>query len=239
MEDGRRTMRSVRLVGALGIAFAFLFTTLAGGHDGPAVAAPSAPGQIALLDTYVVNPAGFLADGGTVLHDYGNGYLLVRLAPGMRAMSASVRGVDWMPDRTIVDLWFSGVRLDTSGIEPALPDTLHVQTGDAYLLQFVGPIDRSWVVVLEQSGVHFEQYLANFAFVVIGSADAIRAAKASPFVGWVGPYYAGYKVGTALLQRQGTVALSVIGFPDADPLTLAGEIANLGGNVASVSFQPA
>src|SRR6266545_2331702 len=208
-------MRFVRLVGAFGIVLAFLFMSLSGGHDGPAYAAPPADGPVALIDTYVTNPAGYVASGAQVLKDYNNGYLLLRLPSRMRIAGAP--GVSLMPDRTKIDVYFSGVRFDTAAGTPEFPANLQSAAGGAYLLQFLGPIDSGWVRDLQEKGLTFEQYLANFAFIVTGSPSAIAAAKAYPFVSWVGPYQAGYRISSSLLGRQGTVEVSVVGFGGVSP----------------------
>ena len=238
MQDGRRNMRFVRLVGAIGIVLAMLFTSLAGGRDGPAPAMAPADGPVALLDTYVMNPAGYLAAGAKVLYAYGNGYLLVRLPAGIRLSGASLRGVDLMPDRTNIDLYYSGVKFNTQAGAPAFPARLQPASVDAYLIQFLGPLDPTWIRGLEAKGLHFEQYLATFTYVVTGGPDAIAAAKASPYVGWVSPYVAGYKVSPDLLKGTGAVQVSIIGFDGASPMAMASRISMLGGALELAWYNP-
>src|SRR3990170_4361370 len=212
-------MRFVRLVGAIAIAIAFVATAIAPIQGGPRAAA-AAGDPVVLVDSYLTSPTALLASGSQVLVDYGNGYYLMR-AP-REAMDAlrGLAGVDPLDGRTGIDLYFSRIRFDSAIAEPALAAGMETPSADAYLVQFLGPIRAEWVADLEREGVTFEQYLANFAFVVRGSTAAIDAARESPFVSWVGPYRAGYKVAADLFEREGVVDLFVVGFGGADPEVL-------------------
>src|SRR5436309_2179567 len=238
MQDGRRNMRFVRLVGAIGIVLAMLFTSLAGGRDGPAPSASPADGPVALIDTYVVSPAAYVAAGAKVLFTYGNGYLLVRLPSGIRLSGAGLRGVDLMPDRTNIDVYYSGVNFNSAAGAPMFPASLQTASADAFLVQFLGPLDPTWIQGLEAKGLRFEQYLATFTYVVTGGPDAIAAAKASPYVGWVSPYLAGYKVSSDLVKRTGAVQVSVVGFDGVSPMAMASRISMLGGALELAWYSP-
>ena len=223
-------MRFVRLVGAIAIAIAFVATAIAPIQGGPRAAA-AAGDPVVLVDSYLTSPTALLASGSQVLVDYGNGYYLMH-AP-REAMDAlrGLAGVDPLDGRTGIDLYFSRTRFDTAIAEPALAVGMETPTADAYLVQFLGPIRAEWVADLEREGVTFEQYLANFAFVVRGPTAAIDAARESPFVSWVGPYRAGYKVAADLFEREGVVDLFVVGFGGADPEVLAQSVSAAGATV--------
>ena len=202
-------MRLARLVAVLGVAFAFLSTIVAVPWSPHAEGA--ADGPMILVDGYVVNPAGFAAFGAVPVADYGNGYVLLRIPKAIAGIAAKTAGVDMLADRTRIDVYYSDIGFDAAAAEPAFAGGLAAASTDTYLLQFVGPIRSEWVVDLEARGITFDQYLASYAFVVKGSPAAIAAA-ASPVVGWVGPYRAGYKVGADLLARTGEVPVFVVGF---------------------------
>ena len=222
-------MRVSRLVGVLAIVIAFLVTAYVPGPRVPA--AQAADGPVVLVDAWAVDPTPFVAAGGEVLTNYGNGYFLIRLPRGLQDDVRDVVGVNTLAERTKVDVYYSGVRFDTAVGEPAIPAALKATTPGTYLLQFVGPIQSGWVSELERAGLAFDAYLANYAFVVRGSAAAITAARGSSHVGWVGAYHPAYKVSGDLLARTGAVYASIMGLHSISPDALAARVAALGGGV--------
>jgi len=223
-------MQTSRLVGVLAIVTA-LFVAAYGPGPRAGPSAPAADGPVILVDALAVDPLPFVAAGGEVLANYGNGYFLMRVPGGLQDDLRGVAGVDTMDGRTTIDVYYSGVRFDTAIGEPSLPASLRATAPGAYLLQFVGPIQSHWVTELERAGLAFDAYLANYAFVVTGSPAAIAAARASPRVGWVGTYHPGYKLEAGLTERAGPVQVSIVGLRDASSEALAERVASLGGVV--------
>ncbi len=232
-------MRVLRLVSALAIAIAFVSTVFAPQPTGADVQFAPADGPVVLIDRYAMDVRPVLAAGADVLVDYGNGYVLARLPVGLAAELRSVRGVDFLPERTTIAVYYSGVTFDTAKGEPTLAPEWAAPSTGAYLLQFLGPIRSEWVAGLEARGLTFDQYLDAYAFVVRGSPAAIGAARASPYVSWVGPYRAGYKVGADLITRTGGVDAYVVGFGGVPVETLAAEVAALGAEPRVFDTNPA
>lgn len=204
-------MHLARPVVALTIAIAFLSTAFAATN--PAAPAPAAPdGPILLVDATAVNPDALAWSGGRVLADYENGYVLMRVPDSIASGLSGFLGVNPLPSRTVIDVYYSGVEFDTANGEPPLPSGMRARAAGAYLVQFVGPIRSEWISDLEDAGLVFDSYVANFAYVVKASASGIAAARGSPLVEWVGTYHPAYKVSPALLERSGGVQISVVGF---------------------------
>jgi subtilase family protein len=108
---------------------------------------------------------------------------------------------------------FNGYLIDTSNPQPLLkelPEDLKLSrmseaTARAtapgkglYVIQFIGPIQDSWLKELEKSEVEIITYAANNAYVVLAgerAAGELMKMKAnSPFVQWMGDYQPAYKL---------------------------------------------
>lgn len=230
-------MRFVRLAGVIAIAIAF-FVVASPIRAGPVADVTGPEGPVVVVDSYRTDARVILASGGELLADYENGYQLMRLPRASASVLSALPGVDPLEGRTQIDLFFSGLDFDTAVAEPVLAAGIAAPTDRAYLLQFLGPIRSEWVADLERQGLVFDQYLANYAFVVRGTPAAIGAAKASPFVSWVGPYRAGYKLSPDLLEHTGLIDLFVVGFGGIDPMALAKHVEATGASVESTWTSP-
>ena len=210
----------------------FLLTSLFPSAFGPSrpTEAPSPAGPVFLVEANAVDLAAMRSAGGRLVTDYGNGLLLVYWPEDM---ARPREGVDPLADRTKIDVYYSGITFDTAVAEPPLPAELRGSYG-AYLLQFLGPIRSEWLEELRALGLDFDQYLANYAFVVRGTGASVDLATQRPYVGWAGPYHPGYKVAPSLLDRLGTVAVSVIGFRSVPPQELAARVGSIGGSVEAM-----
>ncbi len=231
-------MRFVRFAGVVAIAIAFVVIT-SPIRAGPVADAMGSGGPVVVVDSYRMDPGALVASGAKILVDYDNGYLLMRLPRASASFLSALPGVDPLEGRTQIDLFFSGIDFDTAVAEPAFTGGMDAPTDGAYLLQFLGPIRSEWLADLERQGLVFDQYLANYAFVVRGTPAAIGAAKASPFVSWVGPYRAGYKMSADLLEHEGLVDLFVVGFGGVDAMVLAQHVGATGAGVESMWPSPA
>jgi len=201
-------MRLIHAVAVLATVAALFVTPLQSGEV-PAREDVAATGTVVFVDALVMDPEPLIVTGGQVVASYGNGYFLFRVPRAVAADLNDVPGADTLAGRTTIDLYFSGTRFDTAQGEPAVPDDLRAKSPGTYLLQFIGPIMREWVTELEGEGLTFDGYYASYAFVVQGSPAAIDAARASPFVQWIGTYHPAYKVSSDLLRRQSEVEISV------------------------------
>ncbi|NLC57866.1 MAG: hypothetical protein GX774_13605 [Armatimonadetes bacterium] len=87
--------------------------------------------------------------------------------------------------------------------ELRLPPMQNDETG-RFLLQFQGPVRRAWVQAVQATGVVFEEYVPEYAFVV---RTTLRQAASLPgrfsFVRWTGAFHPAYKIDPLLAQQQG------------------------------------
>src|SRR2546422_314372 len=235
---GRGNMRVARLVGVLAIALAFGLTANVPERAAPGAERTSLDGPLVLIDEASIDSAAVVAAGAQVVVDYHNGLLLIRVPSFLAAELADTRGADVLADRTTIDVWFSGTQFDTAKGEPSIPQVLKATSTGAYLVQFIGPIRSEWIADLTAAGLTFDTHLASFAFIVEGTPDAINAAKAYPYVQWVGTFQPAYKIDSGLIGREGNVRVSITGFADGNPFAIADRVTAAGAQVEQVWFAP-
>lgn len=110
------------------------------------------------------------------------------------------------------------------GATPDVPDLPGDPTSSAvegtsssrnHLVQFVGPIQESWLAALHDRGVDTVEPIGQFGYFVQADADVADALRGLPFVAWVGPFEPAYKVNPALLAEPGAAA-GTVDIPEAD-----------------------
>ena len=84
----------------------------------------------------------------------------------------------------------NGYRIDTRLGEPILPEGLRIDDSFAdelyYLIQFSGPMNRSWFRQLDRLGVNPVSYLPHYAVLARMDRSQLDQVKALPMVNWVG-----------------------------------------------------
>lgn len=128
--------------------------------------------------------------------------------------------------------------LDTSidspaGAAPAgLDRLLAAHPGRAtWIVQLAGPVRQEWKDALAAAGLETGGYVPDHAFAVRGEASALRRAAALPFVRWIGPYDAAYRIAPALYGATGSLRVEVCTFAPADVAAAAEIVGALGGDV--------
>ncbi len=124
------------------------------------------------------------------------GFQLVRLIPGQVTELESL-GIEAniISDRTLISM--DTYSFDTALGEPILPDNLRVEsyTGDGlYILQFIGPIDGTWLDGVGSLGIDILYYLPNYAYIAMAGAEEISQALDLSYVQWAGIYQPAYKI---------------------------------------------
>src|SRR6266545_2705228 len=131
--------------------------------------------------------------------DYGS-YKLVMVdeeAAGGRAALQAIPAALRDEQNLIV---FNGYLIDTSAPQPLSKAAARSASPGKglYVVQFIGPIQDSWLKELEQTGVEIITYAPNNAYVVLANERAagelIKMKAASPFVQWMGDYQPAYKL---------------------------------------------
>lgn len=102
-----------------------------------------------------------------------------------------------------------------------------------FLIQFIGPTMPHWVDRVEAMGCDLVSYIPDYGYIAVMSKDARRSVVDLPYVRWVGPYHAGYRVSPDLwLDSEPVLGLAVVAVDD--PAGLAQAIVDRGGAVDSV-----
>jgi subtilisin family serine protease len=117
-----------------------------------------------------------------------------------------------------------------------------------YLVQFVGPVKRTWLSRVSAAGGALRELYSDFTYIVRANAKAVAAMEALPFVRWVGhlPYDArissglraharGAKAPTLPRTRLRTGVYTVQAFDKAHVGTIAAAARRLGFEVLSRS----
>jgi len=120
--------------------------------------------------------------------------------------------------------------VETVTLSPALRTT---KWDGLFLIQFIGPTMPHWVDRVEALGCDLVSYIPDYGYIAVMSKDARRTVVNLPYVRWVGPYHAGYRVSPDLwLNSEPVLGLAVVAIGDTTGLAQA--IVDRGGAVDSV-----
>ncbi|MEO0021411.1 MAG: S8 family serine peptidase [candidate division WOR-3 bacterium] len=136
----------------------------------------------------------------------------------------------------------NGYVIDTRHGEPVVPAELRATPpadGQAYhIIQFRGPVRRSWLEQLDRLGIKTIGYLPNYATVAKLSSNDRRVLSELEFVNWIGLFHPAYKIQAGLLDHSGTADIAILVTPGEKPEPVVELITNTGGRVALVSTSP-
>ncbi|UCF07750.1 MAG: S8 family serine peptidase [Thermoplasmata archaeon] len=119
--------------------------------------------------------------------------------------------------------------------EPDVESELVTTTPNGYyIVQFKGPIQRSWKDDVRALGGSFYGYIPEYAFIVGIDDHRIDDVRGLPSVRWAGIYQPAYKVQEGLLSPDSDIlGIDVLVFEDRGEV--ASEIEDLGGLIESES----
>lgn len=93
---------------------------------------------------------------------------------------------------------------------PALPGATPTTETEVptrnFLVQFAGPLQESWLSVLQQRGVHAIEPVGPYGYFVQADQSEINNLRGLSFVAWVGRFEPAHKVNPVLLARPGAAA---------------------------------
>ncbi len=101
------------------------------------------------------------------------------------------------------------------------------------IIQFSGPILKSWQAEVSQTGVKIYQYLPDYAYLARLNTTQAAQIAALKYVRWVGPFQPSYKVDPALLNKNGRAQLSALVLADEPTIGLTAAITAAGGKTTS------
>ncbi|MBC7224599.1 MAG: S8 family serine peptidase, partial [Anaerolineae bacterium] len=182
------------------------------------------------------SPEGVLAagcDGGTVTgaRRWGRVALIVGVALALVLAAVPALGA-WGPAAGAQEaagpfIRLKGYTFDPLVAEPPLPPDLRLEgyppgQEGLYLVQLEAPPTAPWQRDLAATGVRVLDYVPDWAYLVRADGAQVEAARALPFVRWVGLYQPAYKLDPALWARldaspQAPVTLTAEILPDLRP----------------------
>lgn len=140
---------------------------------------------------------------------------------------------------------------ETGEVPPTPPEFESLRRAEAdepninHLVQFVGPVQESWLAVFAERGIRIVEPVGPYAYFVRADADTVKALEALPFVEWTGPLKPSYKVNPVLLASTPEVkieielgpieALDIGVLGDGDVEAVAALVTELGGTVQHVA----
>ena len=77
-----------------------------------------------------------------------------------------------------------------------------------WIIQFLGPVQRQWIVELKSLGVRLSSYVPDYAYLSEMSLSVKAAVERLSYVRWVGPYEPVYKISPLLMGIRGRVTPS-------------------------------
>lgn len=189
----------------LALSFALVTVIILASLLPVAAAPPVAP---AAPQTHkVIAAAGLLdsaAPGVSLWHDYGAFGLYQLSDAALASLPAAVRS-QLQVDPQIDTILFDRHPIDTAAGEADVPALLasKAPSGPAlHLVQFVGPIQQSWLDAVQATGASLVQYIANNAYLVWSDAASRSQLDAlalnGDFVQYSGPYQPAFKLGSSI-----------------------------------------
>ncbi|GIW08786.1 MAG: hypothetical protein KatS3mg060_3591 [Dehalococcoidia bacterium] len=121
------------------------------------------------------------------------------------------------------------IRLQRGAFDPLAGRLAQDETGgNAWIVQFDGPVEERWKSAVRQSGGELAFYLPDHAFIARMDAAAAERVRALPNVRWVGPWRTAFRI-SAAASSSGDYMVQT--FSGADLGRLGRAIAGLGGVV--------
>ncbi|MFQ5909500.1 MAG: S8 family serine peptidase [Thermoplasmata archaeon] len=126
-------------------------------------------------------------------------------------------------------LWFydSGLEIDTSDARALTETYSGVETGDYYVIQYVGYMTADRVEKLKDLGVRMYEYIPYNGYIVKMDESVVSEVRNLDYIRFLSPYYPAFKVSSDLLYPQ-VVKVKVYLFADADFDRNLREIESLG-----------
>ncbi len=175
--------------------------------------------------------------GIEVVVDYKNGFYIIETTEGS-IDKIPVGSILTMPldGRMTLDFYPSEFSFDPLSERPSFQKNLRSgKSSWTYVVQFIGPIKREWIDQTERLGAKFLGTVSHFGILV--RADSATMSQISNLwqVRWIGKYEPAFKFSSEVARRVGSVPLSIVVFPDSDPMVFAEDILTWGVTVQMAS----
>ncbi len=173
----------------------------------------------------------------SIFEEY-DGFLLIKTSEeNKNALQRAGYHIETLENRGYVGL--NQYSFDTKEGEPEIPENLKIRSypydgRGQYIVQFIGPIRSEWLEELTQEGVILHEFRHRYNFIVEMDLLAKRKVERLDYVNWIGIYQPAYRFDHELLENSGRQFLEISIFENADPMIMANEISNIGGEIHSV-----
>ncbi len=171
--------------------------------------------------------------------DYGS-FVWLEIPSGQLAV-LDAAGIAYELGQTTLS--FSSFQFDPKQGEPAIPAGMRAEAEPnepgLYLVQFVGPLQDSWLNELGAAGLRPLQYYPHNAYLVWGRQAQVSQAALASYVRWSGAFHPAYKIAPGLASMQGLIAnVAVTFYNDGNIEASLMELGLLGAYVQHFSAQP-
>lgn len=107
-----------------------------------------------------------------------------------------------------------------------------------YVIQLTGPVRPEWRDALVTLGARLDDYLADFGYVARLAPSAVASVRGLPFVGYVGPFEAAFRVSRSLDTKSDAPSLVNVIVHDGEAIDSAAKaVESLGGQVVAQHSQ--
>ncbi len=145
------------------------------------------------------------AQGARVIADYG-GYVLFEVKGAALGALKDSRAFQVVDENNLVLL--NAGSIDTRMEKPARGATVAKGGKQMRLIHFAGPIRPEWYKALVDTGVRVVTYIPNNAYLVYGSADALKAVQTlaanNAITQWDGDYTAAFRLDSRIAATNAT-----------------------------------
>ena len=146
----------------------------------------------------------------------------------MDALASLGRYAVALPTAPYLHLLNGDVDVRTLASPPADAWATDAQGRATGLVHFYAPIKPEWESALAAAGVRFLLYVPDDALLVQGPPAALAALRGLPYVDWVGPYEASWKMPASLANATGVVDVRALLVPGEPPNALVAWLARAG-----------
>lgn len=175
--------------------------------------------------------------GIRVVEDYKNGFYIIETTEGSidKISRGSILIVP-LDGRMALDFYPSEFSFDPLNERPSFQKNLRSgKNSRTYVVQFIGPIKREWIDQAERLGAKFLGTVSHIGILVRADSETMSQISNLRHVRWSGKYEPAFKFSSEVARRVGSVPLSIILFPDSDPMVFSKSIVAWGVTVQMAS----
>jgi len=225
--NGGTALRVSRIAAVLALAV-LLATQIPARVSAPSPGPEAYPAASAVSFRTDASPAEIAGAGARLLETYG-AFSVARGPPAALAELRSLgRYAAPLAGASYLHLVSGDVDVRGLAASPLAPWTPDAAGLAPAVVHFLGPIKPAWQTALETRGVTVLRYLPTDAYLVRGSPAALDGLRSLPFVDFVGPYEASWKLRPGMPAQGPAVDVRIVVLPGASPEAVRAWLARAG-----------